>query len=102
LYKIVNKAGTGATPESTSRVTLNYRGLLLNGTEFDKGTITPTNPLDKLNLITGFTEAVKRMKEGEKATVLIPSALAYGDKSAGRSIFPYSPLIFELELLKVE
>jgi FKBP-type peptidyl-prolyl cis-trans isomerase len=102
LYRIVTKAGTGATPEATSRVTLNYRGLLLSGAEFDKGTITPSNSLDKLNLITGFTEAVKRMKEGEKATVLMPSGLAYGDTGSGRSIAPYAPLVFELELLKVE
>jgi FKBP-type peptidyl-prolyl cis-trans isomerase len=101
LYHIITKAGTGDSARLSSKVTLSYRGLFLNGSEFDKGTINPTNTLQGLNLIKGFTEAVLRMKQGEKATVLMPSALAYGDKGSGR-VAPYAPLIFELELLKVE
>jgi peptidyl-prolyl cis-trans isomerase A (cyclophilin A) len=101
LYHIITKAGTGDSARLSSKVTLSYRGLFLNGSEFDKGTINPTNTLQGLNLIKGFTEAVLRMKQGEKATILMPSALAYGDKGSGR-VAPYAPLIFELELLKVE
>jgi FKBP-type peptidyl-prolyl cis-trans isomerase len=101
LYRVITKVGTGAMPLGTSKVTVNYRGLLLNGSEFDKGTITNSNTVDNLKLITGFTQAILRMKEGEKATVLMPSALAYGAGGTTK-ISPYAPLIFELELLKVE
>jgi FKBP-type peptidyl-prolyl cis-trans isomerase len=101
VYRIVTKAGTGNVPVATGKVTLNYRGLFLNGREFDKNTISPSTSLDKMNLIPGFKEALLKMKEGEKAVVLIPSGAAYGAQGTN-SIPPYAPLVFELELLKVE
>lgn len=101
LYRIVTKVGTGATPVATGKVTLNYRGLFLSGQEFDKGTISNTTSLDKMNLIPGFSKAILLMKEGEKATILMPFGLAYGTQGTS-SIPRYAPLVFELELLKVE
>jgi FKBP-type peptidyl-prolyl cis-trans isomerase len=101
LYHIITKAGTGDSARLSNKITLSYRGTFLDGSEFDRGTINPTNTLQGLNLIKGFTEAVLKMKQGEKATVLMPSGLAYGDKGSGK-VPPYAPLVFELELLKVE
>ncbi|MDO1447038.1 FKBP-type peptidyl-prolyl cis-trans isomerase [Rhodocytophaga aerolata] len=101
VYRIITKVGTGNIPDSTGKVTLNYRGLFLNGLEFDKNTISPSTSLDKMKLIPGFKQALLKMKEGEKAVVLMPSGAAYGAQGAS-SIPPYAPLVFEMELLKVE
>jgi len=100
-YKIITQ-GTGKTPKVTDTVTVNYRGTLINGTEFDssyKRGQPATFPLN--GVIPGWTEALQLMKEGSKWQLFIPSNLAYGDKSAGNIIGPNSALIFEVELISV-
>jgi FKBP-type peptidyl-prolyl cis-trans isomerase FklB len=100
-YKIITQ-GTGKTPKTTDTVTVNYRGTLINGTEFDssyKRGQPATFPLK--GVIPGWTEALQLMKEGSKWQLFIPSNLAYGDKSAGNIIGPNSALIFEVELISV-
>jgi FKBP-type peptidyl-prolyl cis-trans isomerase FkpA len=101
LYQVL-KPGTGTTPKSTDTVQVNYKGTLIDGTEFDssyKRGQPATFPLDRV--IPGWTEGVQLMKVGAKYKFVIPPELAYGDK-ATPSIPANSTLVFEVELLKVE
>ncbi len=101
-YKIL-KEGTGKSPADTSTVTVQYRGMLLNGTVFDESYSRGEPTTFKLNqVIRGWTEGLQLMKEGGKIELYIPSDLAYGDKGAGQTIPPGSALIFEVELLEVK
>ena len=100
-YEVLRE-GTGRKPESTDKVQVNYRGTLLDGTEFDssyKRGQPATFPLNQV--IKGWTEGVALMKEGAKYRFVIPSKLAYGQRGAGSMIGPDETLIFEVELLKV-
>ena len=101
-YKIV-KEGTGPKPAATDTVVCNYRGTLINGTEFDssyKGGQPATFPVDKV--IKGWTEALQLMPVGSKWEVYVPSDLAYGERSPGPEIGPNSTLIFEIDLLSIQ
>jgi len=95
------RAGTGASPKATDTVKVNYRGTLVNGTEFDssyKRNEPASFPLN--GVIPCWTEGVQRMKVGGKAQLICPSNLAYGDQ--GRPSIPGgATLIFEIELLDV-
>jgi FKBP-type peptidyl-prolyl cis-trans isomerase len=99
LQYTVLTAGTGATPGATDTVTVNYRGTLLDGTEFDssyKRGQPATFPVG--GVIKGWTEALQKMSVGSKWKLFVPSELAYGENGQ-RSIPPNSVLIFEVELL---
>ena len=100
-YEVLTE-GTGRTPAATDKVEVNYRGTLLNGTEFDSS-YKRGKPIDfRLDqVIKGWTEGVQLMKEGAKYRFVIPSKLAYGQRGAGGAIGPDETLIFEVELLKV-
>jgi FKBP-type peptidyl-prolyl cis-trans isomerase len=102
-YHIVNE-GAGASPKSTDEVTVNYRGTLLDGTEFDssyKRGEPATFPLNRV--IPGWTEGVQLMKEGAKYQFTIHPKLAYGaDGTPGGPIPPNATLIFEVELITVK
>ena len=100
-YKIL-EPGTGKAPKATDTVLVNYRGTLLNGTEFDSS-YKRNEPIEfPLNrVIPGWTEGVQLIKEGGKVQLFIPSNLAYGSRGAGGAIGPDETLIFEVELLKV-
>jgi FKBP-type peptidyl-prolyl cis-trans isomerase FklB len=100
-YKVI-KAGNGASPKATDKVTVHYRGTLINGQEFDSsiGRGEPvTFPVN--GVIPGWTEALQLMKVGDKWELYIPSALAYGNRGAGQMIEPGATLIFEVELLGI-
>ena len=99
-YKVLTE-GTGKTPVSDSRVKVNYRGTLLDGTEFDSSYKRNTPAEFAVNgVIKGWTEALLLMKEGAKWQLFIPSDLAYGERGTG-NIPPNSVLTFEVELLEV-
>ena len=101
-YKVI-KEGAGETPKPTDTVTVNYRGTLINGTEFDSSESHGQPATFKVNgVIPGWTEALQLMKAGSKWQLFIPSALAYGDRGAGREIGPNSTLVFDVELLSIE
>jgi FKBP-type peptidyl-prolyl cis-trans isomerase FklB len=101
-YKVV-QAGTGKSPKSSDTVTVNYKGTLIDGTEFDSSYRRgqPASFPVK-GVIPGWTEALQLMKEGAKWELYIPSNLAYGERGAGRNIGPNSTLIFEVELISVK
>jgi FKBP-type peptidyl-prolyl cis-trans isomerase FklB len=99
LQYLVLTKGTGATPTPSDTVTVNYRGTLIDGTEFDssyKRGQPAQFPVG--GVIRGWTEALLKMPVGSKWKLFIPSELAYGE-SGQRSIAPNSVLIFEVELL---
>jgi FKBP-type peptidyl-prolyl cis-trans isomerase FklB len=101
-YQVI-KEGNGKTPKATDKVSVNYRGTLLDGKEFDSSYSrgTPANfPVN--GVIPGWTEALQLMKEGAKWKLFIPASLAYGEQGAGGVIGPNATLLFEVELLKVE
>ena len=99
-YKIV-KAGTGAIPSDTSKVKVNYKGTLIDGTEFDSSYKRKEPATFVANqVIKGWTEALKLMPVGSKWIIYVPQNLAYGSKDAGQ-IKPFSTLVFEVELLEI-
>ena len=101
-YKVI-KEGSGATPKTTDTVSVNYRGTLIDGTEFDssyKRGEPITFPVT--GVIPGWTEALQLMKVGSKYQLVIPANLAYGERSTGQTIGPNSTLIFEVELLGIQ
>jgi len=101
-YKILTP-GTGAKPVASDTVVCNYRGTLLNGTEFDssyKRGQPATFPVS--GVIKGWTEALQLMPVGSKWQLFIPSDLAYGERAPGPEIGPDSTLVFEVELLSIQ
>jgi FKBP-type peptidyl-prolyl cis-trans isomerase len=100
-YQVIKK-GDGAKPKSSDRVTVHYRGTLLDGTEFDssyKRGKPATFPVK--GVIAGWTEALQLMPVGSTYKLFIPSKLAYGARGSGQKIGPNSTLIFEVELLGI-
>ncbi len=104
-YSFVKKSSSTEPPSSLSQVfSLRYKGEFLNGIVFDS--TRTTNP-DKFDLtvnppIAGFKEGIRLMRAGEKAVFLLPSTLAYGDRGAAPSIPPYTPIVFEVEMVSVQ
>jgi len=95
--------GKGKTPKATDTVTTQYKGTLIDGTEFDssyKRGEPATFPVS--GVIAGWTEALQLMKEGAKWQLFIPPNLAYGERGAGSDIGPNATLIFEVELISVK
>lgn len=102
-YKVI-KAGNGKKPKADDMVTVNYRGTLINGTEFDssyKRGQPATFPVSG-GIIRGWTEALQLMEEGAKWQLFVPSNLAYGERGTGGIIGPNATLIFEVELISIQ
>ncbi len=100
-YRVIQE-GSGLTPKPTETVTVNYRGTLIDGSEFDSSYRRggpATLPVE--GLIPGWTEALQLMKAGSKWQIFIPPQLAYGEQSPGPLIGPNSTLIFEVELISI-
>jgi len=100
-YKVL-KEGSGPKPSATDTVTVNYRGTLIDGKEFDSSYKRGQPVSFPLNgVIKGWTEALQLMPVGSKWELFIPPDLAYGDHSPDPSIAPGSTLIFDVELLSI-
>lgn len=89
--------GSGAKPLATDEVQVKYVGRLPDGTVFDQSAQPQWFRLD--SVISGWTSALQQMPTGAKWRLVIPSAQAYGADGAGELIAPYTPLVFEIELL---
>jgi FKBP-type peptidyl-prolyl cis-trans isomerase FkpA len=94
--------GTGASPLPTDTVRVQYRGTLIDGTEFDSSykRNEPTEfPLNQV--VPCWTEGLQRMKAGGKSVLVCPSSIAYGDAGRPPTIPGGATLVFEIELLRV-
>lgn len=105
LNYVITQEGSGENPQMGDLVKVHYTGTLLDGTKFDSS-LDRQEPfqfqLGTGSVIRGWDEGIALLKPGAKATLLLPSHLAYGAQGAGEVIKPYSVLRFEVELLKVE
>lgn len=103
LQYIVLQDAKGPKPTADDKVTVNYKGTLIDGKVFDSSYDRKepvTFPVK--GVIPGWTEALQLMPVGSKYKLFIPAALGYGDRGAGQDIGPNAVLIFEVELLKIE
>lgn len=100
-YKVIT-AGKGKAAGANDNVTVHYTGKLTDGTVFDSS-VERNEPatFGVSEVIPGWTEALQLMHEGDKWQLVIPSELAYGERGAGQQIPPFSTLVFEVELIKV-
>ena len=100
-YKVLTQ-GTGPTPAATDTVTCNYRGTLIDGTEFDSSYKRGQPSSFRVGgVIKGWTEALQLMPVGSKWQLFIPSSLAYGERGQG-PIGPNATLLFEVELISIQ
>ncbi len=103
LQYIVLKEGKGEKPKAADTVTVNYKGTLLDGTEFDSSYKRGKPASFPLNgVIEGWTEGLQLMSPGAQYRFFIPSDMAYGKRGGGKAIGPDATLIFEVELLEVK
>lgn len=101
-YKVITE-GAGPKPTAADTVNCNYRGTLIDGTEFDsseKHGGPATFPVSRV--IKGWTEALQLMPVGSKWQLFVPANLAYGERGAGADIGPNATLIFEVELVSIQ
>lgn len=104
MYFITTCQGTGKPVEAGDLVTVNYEGKFLNGKFFDS-THKRKQPFEfvygtEMQVIPGLEEAIGRMREGEKAVVILPSDLAWGEKGSSTGIIPpFTSVIYEVELV---
>ncbi len=102
LQYMVLRQGTGKRPRSTERVRVNYRGTLLDGSEFDSS-YSRGQPAEFAldQVIAGWTEGVALMPVGAKYRFWIPSAIGYGERGSPPTIGPNATLVFDVELLDI-
>lgn len=100
-YQILSE-GNGKSPSTADRVTVHYTGKLTDGTIFDSSVQRGQPATFRVNqVIPGWTEALQLMQEGDKWVLYIPYTLGYGERGSPPQIPPFSTLIFEVELIKV-
>jgi FKBP-type peptidyl-prolyl cis-trans isomerase FkpA len=101
IFKVLTP-GTGESPKLTDTVKVHYKGTFIDGTEFDSSykRNEPTEfPVNKV--IKCWTEGLQRMKVGEKAQLVCPPGIAYGDRGMGGVVPPNAVLVFQIELLEI-
>jgi len=107
VYYIITQAGSGAKPKTGQTVSVQYKGTLLDGKEFDSsakgnGGKPIEFPLGVGQVIPGWDKGIALLPKGSKAVLLIPSSLAYGQRGAGADIPADAPLRFDVELVDVK
>lgn len=102
LRYVVTQEGSGDFPKPGDRIAVLYRGMLFNGTEFDKN-LDPRTPfrfrLDRGEVIASWDEAFSTMRKGEKRLLIVPAELAYGTRGSSPRIPRNAGLLFEVELV---
>src|SRR5690606_18025019 len=101
----ITKTAAGKEPKAGDMVAVHYAGRLIDGTEFDssyKRNQPLEFPVGTGRVIKGWDEGILMLKEGETATLLIPSELAYGPNGAGGVIPPNAWLVFAVDLVKIK
>lgn len=104
LYVIETSKGKGAKPAAGQKVKVHYTGMLLDGTKFDSSLDRGTPfefVIGQHQVIAGWDEGIALLSKGAKARLIVPSALAYGERGAGQVIPPFSTLIFDVELIDI-
>ncbi|MGB1205735.1 MAG: FKBP-type peptidyl-prolyl cis-trans isomerase [Chitinophagales bacterium] len=102
LYYVIEEAGNGNSPTVSDRVKVHYRGTLLNGKQFDSSYDRgQAAEFPLAGVIEGWQKGIPLFKTGGKGKLIIPSALAYGEKAMGNDIPANSILVFDIELLEV-
>ncbi len=105
LYRIITQEGTGKTVAKGNTVNVHYTGYLLDGSKFDSS-VDRNQPFPVTvgagQVIAGWEEGLEGLKEGSKATLIIPSELAYGERGAGQDIPPFSTIVFDVEILSIQ
>lgn len=100
-YRVLRE-GNGPVPKEDDTVSVNYRGTLIDGTEFDNSRKRGEPAVIQVKgVIKGWSEALQRMKTGSRWQIFVPEELAYANRRFGR-IPPRSTLIFELELVSIQ
>lgn len=99
LYYVVEEPGTGNYPVASDDVRVRYKGYFTSGEVFDESDAAGIT-FNLQGVIEGWTEGIPKFKEGGEGILLIPSALAYGEKGSG-SIPPNTVLVFDIELLDI-
>ena len=97
-YEVLEQ-GDGPKPTAADRVSVNYRGSLVDGSEFDSSDEPVTFEVG--GVIAGWTEALQLMNVGSKFRVVVPSALGYGERGNPPRIGPNATLVFEIELVEI-
>ena len=104
LYFISTLEGEGELAVAGNEVRVHYTGTLLDGTKFDSS-VDRNEPFEFVlgqgQVIKGWDEGIAMLKVGGKATLIIPSSIAYGERQAGALIKPYTPLKFDVELIEI-
>jgi FKBP-type peptidyl-prolyl cis-trans isomerase FklB len=102
-YAVLSKGTGTASPTVTSTVTVNYRGMLVDGTEFDSTWAHGAPVSFAVNgVIRGWQDVIPRMHVGDRWKVVIPPQLAYGEEGALPRIGPNEALVFEIQLLEIK
>ena len=105
LTYIITQIGAGARLKAGDNITVNYTGLLTNGLKFDSSLDRGepfSFPLGAGRVIKGWDEAFQKLRVGDRATLIIPPAIAYGARGAGGVIPPDATLIFIVEVLGIQ
>jgi len=101
-YKVL-ASGDGPSPTKSDVVKVHYKGQLIDETVFDSSYARNEPAVFPVGgVIPGWTEALQKMRVGDKWQLVIPSKLAYGESGAGRAVPPHATLVFEVELLEIQ
>jgi FKBP-type peptidyl-prolyl cis-trans isomerase FklB len=101
LYRVLRQ-GSGPLPGDSDMIVVRYRGMLVDGTEFDASTSEKGVPMKVEQMVQGWRQAIKQMPVGSHWEIVVPANLAYGDRGVGTVIGPAETLVYNVELLDIK